>query len=127
MLASLQQNAQWLTAAQQVLSNISGAQQQGVIDRQHIVHDAQTAQGEAIIQHGQEVSVMEDRNAAEFSQAQREVEWYTDPNTNERMELSAGYAHSWSNSNGTVILNDDPNFNPSRVYQGNWTQLERNQ
>jgi hypothetical protein len=43
------------------------------------------------------------------------------------MELSAGYAHSWSNSNGTVILNDDPNFNPSRVYQGNWTQLERNQ
>jgi hypothetical protein len=127
MLASLQQNAQWLNAAQQVLSNISGAQQQGVIDRQHIVHDAQTAQGEAIIQHGQEVSVMEDRSAAEFSQAQREVEWYTDPNTNERMELSAGYAHSWSNSNGTVILNDDPNFNPSRVYQGNWTQLERNQ
>jgi hypothetical protein len=127
MLASLRQNAQWLSAAQQVLSNISGAQQQGVADRQRIVHDAQTAQGEAIIQHGQEVSVMEDRNAAEFSQAQREVEWYTDPNTNERMELSAGYAHSWSNSNGTVILNDDPNFNPSRVYQGNWTQLERNQ
>jgi hypothetical protein len=127
MLASLRQNAQWLSAAQQVLSNISGAQQQGVADRQRIVHDAQTAQGEAIIQHGQEVSVMEDRNAAEFSQAQREVEWYTDPNTNERMELSAGYAHSWSNSNGTVILNDDPNFNPSRVYQGNWTQLERHQ
>ena len=127
MLASLRQNAQWLSAAQQVLSNISGAQQQGTMDRQRIVHDAQTAQGEAIIQHGQEVSVMEDRNAAEFSQAQREVEWYTDPNTNARVELSAGYAHSWTNSNGTVILNDDPNFNPSRAYQGNWTQLERHQ
>ena len=127
MLASLRQNSQWLNAAQQVLSNISGAQQQGVMDRQRIMHDAQTEQSNAIIQHGQEVSVMEDRNAAEFSQAQREVEWYTDPNTHERMELSAGYGHSWTNSNGTVILNDDPNFNPSRVYRGNWTQLERNQ
>jgi hypothetical protein len=127
MLVSLRQNSQWLDAAQQILSNISGAQQQGTIDRQRIVHDAQTAQGDAIIQHGEEVSVMEDRSAAEFSQAQRDVEWYTDPSTNERMELSAGYGHSWTNSNGTVILNDDPNFNPSRVYQGNWTRLERNQ
>lgn len=126
MLASLRQNSQWLSQTQQVLSNITGVQQQGNADRQRIMHDAQTEQGEQIIQHGQQVSVMEDRNAAEFSQAQRDVEWYTDPNTNERMELSAGYSHSWTNGNGEVILNDDPNYNPSRVYRGNWTQLERN-
>jgi hypothetical protein len=126
MLASLRQNQQWLTASQQVLSNIMGVQQQGNADRQQIMYGAQQEQGNAIIAHGQEVAVMEDRNAAEFSQAQREVEWYTDPNTNDRMELSAGYAHSWTNGNGEVILNDDPNYNPSRVYQGNWTQLQRN-
>jgi hypothetical protein len=126
MLASLRQNQQWLTASQQVLSNIMGVQQQGNADRQQIMYGAQQEQGDAIIAHGQQVAVMEDRNAAEFSQAQREVEWYTDPNTNDRMELSAGYAHSWTNSNGQVILNDDPNYNPSRVYQGNWTQLQRN-
>ena len=126
MLASLRQNAQWLSASQQIIMNVNGSQQQGIADRQRIMHDAQTQQGDAIIQHGQEMSVMQDRNAAEFSQAERDVEWYTDPNTNERMELSAGYAHSWTNSNGEVILNDDPNYNPSRVYQGNWTQLQRN-
>jgi hypothetical protein len=127
MLASLRVNSQWQSQAMQIIQNINGAQQQGIMDRQRIMHDAQTQQGEAIIQHGQEVSVMEDRNAAEFSQAQREVEWYTDPNTNERMELSAGYAHSWTDSNGRVVLNDDPNWNPGRYFQGNWTQLQRGQ
>jgi hypothetical protein len=126
MLASLRQNAQWLSASQQVLMNINGAAQQGNMDRQRINHQSQEEQGEAIIAHGQQVAVMQDRNAAEFSQAERDVEWYTDPNTNERMELSAGFAHSWTNGNGEVILNDDPNYNPSRVYQGNWTKLERN-
>jgi uncharacterized phage-like protein YoqJ len=38
---------------------------------------------------------------------------FIDPNTGRKIETSNQYMHNWVGSDGTVVLNDDPTFNPN--------------
>jgi hypothetical protein len=87
----------------------------------------QQAQGDASNARYQQISAAEDKQSEEFAQTQRGLEYYTDPNTHEKVEMSYGYRHTYTNGNGEYILNDDPNFNPSKYFNGTWTEMERNQ
>ncbi|MGV8878129.1 MAG: hypothetical protein ACOH2A_03765 [Sphingobacteriaceae bacterium] len=44
-----------------------------------------------------------------------------------KVELSSGYNHAWSRSDGSsFILSDDPNFDPSAVSQDQqWKGMKR--
>lgn len=67
----------------------------------------------------------QDRQHSQFIKAIREVEHYQDQTG--KVELSAGYNHAWSRSDGSsYILTDNPNFNPSSVFQDQrWEEMKK--
>ncbi|WP_153799295.1 hypothetical protein [Foetidibacter luteolus] len=67
----------------------------------------------------------QDRTHTNFIKAIREVETYRDDNG--KVELSAGYDHAWSRSDGThFIMSNNPNFDPSSVLQDNrWKEMRK--
>lgn len=115
--------------------------------RSHTVHlgkikmmDAQTkAIGEAAVRNGQarldamdsEMRSWEQRQSSQdrmhtnFVKTIREVENYQDETG--KVELSSGYNHAWSRSDGSnFILSDNPNFDPSSVFQDQrWKEMKK--
>jgi hypothetical protein len=126
MLGSIRGNPQWNSMVAGVKQNMGRIHQNGVAQRNKIKSDMENTQTNAINARYQQISDAENKQSEEFAQTQRGLEWYTDPNTHEKVEMSYGYRHSWTNGNGEYILNDDPNFNPGKAFNGTWTQLERN-
>jgi hypothetical protein len=61
----------------------------------------------------------------QFGQMIRGVDSYTDPRSNERVELSAGYQNAWSNGKGEYILSDSVNFDPRVVLKEDWTLMKK--
>lgn len=113
-------------------------------NRDHIgkiqMMDAQTAAiGKAAIEKGnQRLASMDsqlrsweaqqssqDRMHTNFIKTIREVEHYRDETG--KIELSAGYNHAWSRSDGTsYILSNSPNFDPSSVFQDQrWKEMKK--
>ncbi|MBK6832458.1 MAG: hypothetical protein IPG92_17760 [Flavobacteriales bacterium] len=67
----------------------------------------------------------QDRQHTQFVKAIREVETYND-GSNGRVELTSGYNHAWSRGDGSYILTNSPNFDPSSVLQDQaWKQMEQ--
>lgn len=58
----------------------------------------------------------QDRQHTQFIKTIREVETWND-GSNGRVELSSGYNHAWSRGDGSYILSNSPNFDPSSVFQ----------
>ncbi|MBK9176005.1 MAG: hypothetical protein IPM46_06620 [Flavobacteriales bacterium] len=58
----------------------------------------------------------QDRQHTQFVKAIREVETWNDGG-NGRVELTSGYDHAWSRGDGSYILTNSPNFDPSSVLQ----------
>jgi hypothetical protein len=127
MLGSIRSNPQWQAKMTQVLQNTGKIERKGAADRARIRAGMQQAQGDASNARYEQISAAEDKQSEEFAQTQRGLEWYTDPTTHEKVEMSYGYRHTYTNGNGEYILNDDPNFNPSKYFNGTWTPMERNQ
>lgn len=127
ILGSIHPNPEWQAKMTQVLQNTSNIDRKGELDRARIRAGVQQYQGDAANARYQQISAAEDKQSEEFAQTQRGLEWYTDPNTHEKVEMSYGYRHTYTNGNGEYILNDDPNFNPSKYFNGTWTEMERNQ
>lgn len=66
----------------------------------------------------------QDRQHTQFVKAIREVETWND-GSNGRVELSSGYDHAWSRGDGSYILSNSPNFDPSSVFQDqNWKPMQ---
>jgi hypothetical protein len=125
ILGSLTNNPQWTAKATAIQTGTARAEQKGTADRIKIRAGVQNMQTDAINSRYQQISESEDKQSEEFAQTQRGLQWYTDPNTHEKVEMSYGYRHSYTNGNGEYILNDDPNFNPGKYFNGTWTQLEQ--
>jgi len=65
----------------------------------------------------------QDRQHTQFVKAIREVETWNDGG-NGRVELTSGYNHAWSRGDGSYILSNSPNFDPSSVFQDqNWKPM----
>jgi hypothetical protein len=125
ILGSITNNPNWTAAATRIQMGTAKAEQKGTADRIRIRSDLANTQNNAINARYQQISESEDKQSEEFAQTQRGLQWYTDPNTHEKVEMSYGYRHSYTNGNGEYILNDDPNFNPGKYFNGTWTQLEQ--
>jgi hypothetical protein len=67
----------------------------------------------------------QDRMHTNFVKAIREVEHYQDETG--KVELSSGYNHAWSRSDGSsYIMSNDPNFDPSSVFQDQrWKEMKQ--
>jgi hypothetical protein len=66
----------------------------------------------------------QDRQHTKYVQTIREVETYRDANGT--VELSSGYNQAWSRGDGSYILSNSPNFDPSSVFQDqNWTEMKQ--
>lgn len=67
----------------------------------------------------------QDRMHTSFIKTIREVETYRDETG--KIELSGGYNHAWSRSDGSsFILTDNPNFDPSSVFQDQrWMEMKK--
>lgn len=67
----------------------------------------------------------QDRMHTSFIKTIREVEHYQDENG--RVELSSGYNHAWSRSDGSsFLLSNSPNFDPSSVLQDQrWKEMRK--
>lgn len=66
-----------------------------------------------------------DRIHTNFIKAIREVETYRDETG--KIELSSGYDHAWSRSDGSsFIMSNSPNFDPSSVFQDQrWQEMKK--
>ncbi len=122
ILGSIRRNPAWDAAAGQVLANIANVARQGAMDRAAIWRNAQAQIGEMQRQSWQYRQESQDRVARAFSQVIRGVETFVEPGGN-RVELTAGYGHAWSNGLGEYIVSSDPSFNPGRRLNGTWTEL----
>jgi hypothetical protein len=58
----------------------------------------------------------QDRQHTQFIKAIRGVETWND-GSNGSVELTSGYDHAWSRGDGTYILSNSPNFDPSSTFQ----------
>jgi len=67
----------------------------------------------------------QDRMHTNFIKTIREVEHYRDENGT--VELSSGYNHAWSRSDGSsFLLSNSPNFEPSSVFQDQrWKEMRK--
>jgi hypothetical protein len=67
----------------------------------------------------------QDKMHTQFVKAIRGVETYQDANGT--VELNSGYNHAWSRGDGSsYIMTDNPNFNPSSVFQDqSWNEMKR--
>lgn len=54
----------------------------------------------------------------------REVQGYRDPRSGGVVELPHHYQHAWQLRDGSYVLTDDPNFNPSRTFGQDGKRLE---
>jgi hypothetical protein len=125
MMASLRINPGYVAAVAQWLQNIGKMQQQAAIDRQRIWREAQDYISNSIQQTYRENQAVQDRLAEQFGQTIRGVETYIDPRSNEKIELVGGYTTAWSNGKGEYILSDQAGFDPSKVLQEDWREMQR--
>ena len=67
----------------------------------------------------------QDRMHTNFVKSIREVENYRDETG--KVELSSGYNHAWSRSDGSsFIMSDNPNFDPSSVFRDQrWKEMKK--
>lgn len=125
IVTSIRPNPQYLAAVGQWLRNIGKMQQQAAMDRQRIWREAQDYISNSINQTYRENQQVQDRIAEQFGQTIRGVETYIDPRSNEKVELVGGYTTAWSNGKGEYILSDQAGFDPSKVLQEDWREMQR--
>lgn len=68
-----------------------------------------------------------DRNQRETIESIRGVETYNDPHYGGTVQLSNQYQHAWQLRDGSYVLTDDVNFDPSRAFGVQGTLLQRTQ
>jgi hypothetical protein len=128
ILTSFRLNQQWFARFQQI--------SQYLIQNQitHINNVGQISQfisqtynqiSDQNLQGFYERNQMMDNIAQQMSQANRGVESFLDPNSGNNIELPAGYNQAWTNPLGEVIVSDDPNYDPNKETDQNWTLLNR--
>ncbi|MBK8614441.1 MAG: hypothetical protein IPN85_13385 [Flavobacteriales bacterium] len=67
----------------------------------------------------------QDNQHTQFVKTIREVETWND-GSNGRVELTSGYDHAWSRGDGSYILSNSPNFDPSSVLKDQaWKPMQQ--
>ncbi|WP_262248742.1 hypothetical protein [Parapedobacter soli] len=139
ILTSIRTNPAWKEAAEGYWRDIREQRHVEHVGRIQMMDEQTRRMGEQAIQRGNrrlaemdnQLRSWEARQSAndkihnDFIKTIREVENYRD--VAGKVELSAGYDHVWSRSDGqTYIMTNNPNFNPAAVFQDqNWQEMEK--
>lgn len=123
-LSSTRVNPGWVQAVQQVFTNIGNVERAEAAKRAGIMREAQKYTSDLQRRTWEEGQASRDRINTAWGQTIRGVEEWKDPNGG-TIELSAGYNEAWSHPNGTYILSNDPNFDPSVVFQEDWKRMAK--
>jgi hypothetical protein len=125
IIASVRPNPQYEAAVSKFLSNMGAIAQQGAMDRSRIWAEAGRQISATIFQSYQSQQAVQDRAAAQYSQAIRGVESYHDPRSGRTVELTGGYQNAWVSPRGEYIVSNSPGFNPAVEFREDWTQLQK--
>ncbi|MCP3973512.1 MAG: hypothetical protein GY720_03350, partial [bacterium] len=125
---SLQLEAEWFSQYQYVL----GLAQQNGLDairaageESRIIAEANEDISAIHRQAYEETQATNDRLATEFNQLVRGVDTYGDPFGGGSLELPSNFASVHGSDSGTVILTDDPGFDPRDFFPNlNWAELQ---
>lgn len=97
----------------------------GVMDRAAIWRKVQAEIGEIITQVYADAQEVYDRVAGAHSRAIRGVEVATDPTTGQDIEIPAEAGSAWQMPDGTIVISDDPNYDPSADIGSGGKKIER--
>ncbi|MGD0872451.1 MAG: hypothetical protein ABSB88_23120 [Bryobacteraceae bacterium] len=126
ILKTMKVDPNWDAQVTGVATNIAKIQQKGIADRSAIVAKNSDDINKIIKEGYEGREKMKDAAAANYSQAQRDVETFRNPTTGETMELSNLYGHAWVNDKGEYLLADHAGFDPNAVFKdAKWTALEQ--
>ena len=128
MVSSIRLNPQWLNRYQQLVEALTAYQNQqianaGVLSR--IISQTSDEISDMRRQSYEQQQASMDRINENYSQYQRGVDEYQNPDTGARVELPSGYSRAWRGLNDEYIVTDSVNFNPNVELNGDWTPLER--
>lgn len=97
----------------------------GVMDRAAIWRKVQAEIGEIITQVYADAQAAYDRVSAERSRAMRGVEAVVDPSTGQDIEIPAGAGSAWQMPDGTIVISDDPDYDPTEEHGSGGKKIER--
>lgn len=139
ILGSFRTNTIWKDAVNDYWKSVREKRNRDHIGRIKLMDEQTAAMGKAAIERGnQRLANMDnqlkswearqssqDRMHTNFIKTIREVENYRDETG--KIELSSGYNHAWSRSDGTsYIMTNSPNFDPSSVFQDQrWQEMKK--
>jgi hypothetical protein len=73
----------------------------------------------------EQAQASQDRISRRFSEYVRGAETYTNPITNQPVQLPAGYGRAWTNALGEYIVSDSPSYNPNIGSSTTWQPMPR--
>ena len=139
IMSSVRTNGAWKNSVNAFWADVRQKKQIAHVGRIKMMDDLTRQIGENTIRKGkQNLNDMDanmrnweasqqsqDRTHTNFVKAIREVENYRDETG--KVELSSGYNHAWSRSDGSsFIMSDNPNFDPSSVFQDQqWKEMKK--
>ncbi len=124
IIGSIRPNQAWVNAVSQTQTAMANAQIKGAADRSRIWTQASRDISNIYSQSYQQQQAVQDGLARQFDEHIKGVETYVDPNTKERVELTAGYRQYWTNGRNEYILSNDANFNPAVELHEDWRLME---
>jgi hypothetical protein len=123
IVASIRPNPQYRAAVSIFLQNMNNIAVRGAMDRAAIWRAAAQQVSATINESYRNQQAVQDRAAANFSDAIRGVQAYQNPRTGEQVELLGGFDNAWVNPRGEYLLSNTPGFNPGVVLREDWTEL----
>lgn len=121
-ISSVRTNRAWQQAVGQVFSNVARVERAEVAKQAGLWRETNAYISDLQRRTWEEGQASRDRINTEWGQVVRGVDEWKDPYGGS-VELSAGYNEAWSHANGTYILSNDPNFDPSVVFQEDWRRM----
>ena len=126
ILKTIKADPTWNAQANGVALNIGKIQQKGVADRNAIIAKSGEDTNRIIKEGYEGREKIKDAAAANYTQTQRDLETFRNPNTGETMELSNLYGHAWVNDKGEYLLADHAGFDPNAVFKDStWTAMQQ--
>jgi hypothetical protein len=123
---TIKMDPNWQAQVNGVASNIAKTEQKGVADRNAIIAKSGEDTNRIIKEGYEGREKIKDAAAANYTQTQRDLETFRNPNTGETMELSSLYGHAWVNNKGEYLLADHAGFDPNAVFKDStWTAMQQ--
>ncbi len=129
--ASHRMNPIWTQAKTELLNKLGNAEHAQRMETIRLVGERSKAYARAAneasdqrMRNWESQQASQDRQHTRFVQTIREVETWK--GADGPVDLSSGYKQAWGRGNGSYILSNNPNFDPSRVFQDqNWQEMKR--